>query len=206
MILNYWFYDIILRIKSPSALKSKVKCSPAASTERPMRQGPLYKTVRTPTDNLFWEMMSWTFIWTCSRLGARKNAPKACNTTCSSFYLLIFTPSLSSTSSSVYPATHSYLRCMPCISIGRSMGFHIVLYELLVWLVLFYRRRGWVQPGNRFVSFAHVCARWNARSEWGQNVSSRFSLFRLALGGLPSSLVRYVNEPPSPHPNPPIEL
>jgi hypothetical protein len=45
---------VFLKVRSPSTVNYKLKCSPAASTERGTHQGPFTNTVRTPTDKSVW--------------------------------------------------------------------------------------------------------------------------------------------------------
>ena len=47
---------MFLRVRSPSSVNYKLKCSAAVSTEHGTNQGPFTNTVRTPTDKSGWEM------------------------------------------------------------------------------------------------------------------------------------------------------
>jgi hypothetical protein len=53
---------VFLRVRSPSSVNCKLKCSPAKSTEHGDTQGPFINTVRTPTDKSVWGIILWCRI------------------------------------------------------------------------------------------------------------------------------------------------
>ena len=63
---------------SLSSINYKLKCSPVSAPERQTRQGPLYKTVRTPTDKSVWGKLFQTV--------------ENVSLTCNYFSKLVFSP------------------------------------------------------------------------------------------------------------------